>query len=52
MDKKILISIALCCTLLDLVTGTLELKEVDEKQAIGEMVIDGYNDGHAINEMP
>ena len=52
MDKKMLISIALCCTLLDLVTGTLELKEVDGKQAIEEMVIDDNNNGHANNEMP
>ena len=52
MDKKVLISIALCCTILDLVSGTLELKEVDKKQAIEETVINGNNDGYAINEMP
>ena len=52
MDKKMLISIELCCTILGLVTGTLELKEVDGKRAIQKMVIDGHNDGHATNEMP
>ena len=47
-----LISIVLCCTIVDLVTGNLEVKEVDEKQAIEEMGFDGNNDGHAINDMP
>ena len=46
MDKKILISIALFCNILDLVNGALELKQINGKQAIEE------NDGITKNEMP
>ena len=46
MEKKILISIALFCNILDLVNGALELKQIDGKLAIEEY------DGIKNNEMP